>query len=805
MKETDAKNVALTELKFDKEISIAIGVSRQSKRWKNKTFLISDFIKKLSVTKRTDETIDEYLALPKAEQDEIKDSNGAFVGAMLKGGRRRKGDVANRTCLTMDLDYATPGAIEIIKKELSKISYTLYSTHKNQPNKPRLRLLIWPDRVMAVNEYQAVVRRLADKIGMEFFDTTGFDINRLYYFATTSKDSEYIFYHNDAAFLPVDKVLAAYGDNDAWKDVTLWPRSSRETKALDRLLKKQADPLKKKGIVGAFCRVVSIEKALDEHLIDVYKKESADRYTYIEGTSSKGLVVYDKRFVYSNHDSDPAGGQLCNSFDIIRIHKFGHEDDGAKIGTPTHRMPSYLEMSEWARDISEVKADLVKNKMDVDAADFDVFDDAVDGNEEKEDKDWHAKLQVRNTGEILGTFFNAVVILKNDPKVKDLMRWNEFTVNTESAETGEDWSARDSFRLREYIGGVYGVDFPETKIEQAIENNAYRHAYHPVRDYLEGLMWDGVRRIETLFIDYFGCEDNIYVREVPLCWFSAAVHRVYEPGFKFDSALVIAGAQGIGKTSFIRELGLRKWYGELSSFENKLAVEQMSGKLVMEIAEMSATNKSELEQQKSFLSATHTRDRPPYARRPIDYKRQCVFFASTNRKEYLKDSTGNRRWWPLEATVEEVDVKKLKGEVDQIWAEAYMLWVQSKSVFLSKDAAAIAFMEQENKRESDVWEGIINEWIETDAYNDRYATKEGSFEGMDSKLEMRQRVCIAEIWDDCLKIKRELKRYDSTRIAAILDHNPNWKRHESKDESVSRMRFGMRYGHQLAWKKIMRF
>jgi|APSaa5957512622_1039677.scaffolds.fasta_scaffold10961_1 putative DNA primase/helicase len=812
--EEATKEGAQLALTHDREIGIAMAGSRMAKRWNNKTIRISAFVKKLSETVRTQETFDEYMSFPKSEQDSVKDIGG-YVGGVLKDGLRRKNNVQNRQLLTYDIDYGKEGTVDKVKRALKEYAYTISSTHKHTSKKPRLRLVVYPDRPMHNDEFGAVARKVASLVDMEVFDDGSYDVNRLLFWPSTSVDGEFLFYHNDAPFLPVDEALAEYGDHDAWKDATLWPRSTRETKALDRLLKKQSDPLSKTNIVGALCRIIPIGNALDEHLKDVYRKEGRNRYTFIDGTSSNGLVIYDEKFAYSNHSSDPMCGQLCNSFDLLRIHQFGHLDDEAKVGTPTHRLPSYKAMGEWARDNKDIKAELVKGKIDVEAADFDVFDSKDDADEEGKDggktspktvevgeEGWQGKLQVMDSGKPLPTFFNAVVILRNDPKLRERMRWNEFTVNVESAQTGEYWSEKDSYQIREYVGGVYGVDFPEAKIEQAIVNNSFKHSYHPVRRYLEGLKWDGERRIETIFIDYFGCSDNIYVREVGQCWFSAAVHRIFEPGYKFDTTLVIGGVQGIGKTSFIRELGLRKWYGELSSFDDKLAVEQMSGKWIIEISEMSATNKHDLEQQKSFLSACHTRVRLAYARHARDYKRQCVFFASTNRNEYLKDSTGNRRWWPLEATVKEVNIKKLRGEIHQIWAEAYMLWVQSKSVFLSKEASAVALIEQENKRESDPWQGIIEAWIETEAYNDRYATKEGSFEGMVSKLEQRQKVCVAEIWDDCFDMKMQSKPLDRNRIAGILDLNPNWKRNTSKSGSVSNMRFGKRYGQQVGWIKI---
>ena len=786
------------ELQFDKEISIATAPSRQSVRWKNKSIKISDFVFRLSKTLRTDETSNEYFAMPKGDQDEIKDV-GAFVGASLKAGRRRKKDVINRTLITLDLDYAEPGIIEKIKKTI-KSCHSVYSTHKFTSKHPRLRLLIWPDRPMTVDEYQAVSRRMADKVGIEAMDDTSYESNRLFYYPSTSSDGEYVFYHHDGAFLPIDKVLAAYGDEDAWKNGANWPRSSRETKSFERLLKKQADPLGKSGAVGAFCRVVPIIEAIEEHLGDIYRKEKKGRYTYIEGSSTNGLVVYDDRFAFSNHDSDPCSGQLVNAFDLLRLHKFGHLDDkGVRVGTPTHKLPSYREMVEWSRSIPEVHLELVNNKIDIDAGEFDVFD-----NDDEPSEDWKLRLQVKETGEIKPTLYNSLLIVRYDEKINTLMRFNELSQVQESCATGDDWSDGDAIDVREYVGGVYGVDFPERKIEDAITSQALKRYYHPIRDYLGDLVWDGVKRVETVFIDYFGCEDNKYVREVAQCWFTAGVYRVFEPGYKFDTSLVIAGEQGIGKTSFLREIGKVEWYGELSSFEDKEAVEQTLGKWIIEISEMSATNKHDQEQQKTFLSACHTRTRLSYDRRAKDYKRQCIFSGSTNQDQYLKDSTGGRRWWPLDATIGEVDLVKLRGEVDQLWAEAVRLYMADHPTLLTLEAREIATGEQENKREADIWDGVINEWLPTQALEDRYGTKLGSTENETTGiLEHREFICIQEIWEDCLDNNRITKpsRLDQNRIAAILNKNPDWTKYVSRDGKGKgdRKRFGVRFGSQRAW------
>jgi putative DNA primase/helicase len=794
-------------LTHDKEINIATASNRQARKWKNQTIKISEFVQKLGKTVRTHETFNEYRNMAKNDQDRIKDIGG-YVGGILKDGLRRKNNVQNRQLLTYDIDFGKPGTIDKIKKDLKRFCFTISGTHKHTAKRPRFRLIVYPDRPMTNDEFVAVARKIASNIDIEVFDDGSYDVNRLLYWPSTSEDGEFVFYHNDKGFLPVDKVLLDYGDDDEWKDTTLWPRSSRETKAFDRLLKKQADPLGKKGVVGAFCRTVPLKTALAEYLGDIYKKESEGRYTYMDGSGSKGAVVYDEKFIYSNHATDPASHQLCNAFDIVRLHKFGHEDDKAKIGTPSHRLPSFKEMSEWARGIKDVKADLIKNKVDLDASEFDVFADEDGGEAVKDDALWK-RLQAREDGTVTPTFLNAILILRHDPKINKLMRFNELSQVPERAgdgedgKGGEDWGDADSFKVREHVGAVYKVDFPERKIEDAILNQALKRRYHPIRDYLGELVWDGVRRLETVFIDYFECEDNQYVREAALCWFTAAVYRVFEPGYKFDTAIVIAGEQGIGKTSFLREIGKIEWYGELGTFEDKEGVEQTLGKWIIEITEMGATNKQAIEQQKSFLSACHTRTRLSYDRRAKDYKRQCVFGGTTNRDQYLKDSTGNRRWWPLDATVDDVDQEKLRGEVDQLWAEATQLYMADQTVLLSDEARIIAMGQQEDKREEDVWDGTITEWLKDDDYKDRYDTKYGSMDEDGGELEERKRVCIKEIWEDCLDKSKQIEpsRLDQNRIAAILNNNPKWEKHVSRDGKGAshRLRFGKRFGSQRAW------
>ena len=784
-------------LSFDKELSVAIANTRESAKWANKTMSMVDFVNRLGSTLRTNETLDEYMAMPKAEQDAIKDVGG-FVAGMLKGGQRKKESVANRSAMTLDADYGDKGFLEDVARVLADYNYTIYSTHKHSESRPRYRLVVVTDRPMRPEEYQAAMRKIADEIGIDYFDDTTYDINRLMYWPSSSSDAPFYFKHNDKAFLPVADVLARYeGD---WSDASNWPTSSRETRNLKKRLVKLGDPREKKNLVGAVCRVYDIHSAIEKELGDVYKRETDDRYTFLEGSTSKGLVVYEGIHAYSNHDTDPAGKQTSNAFDLIRIHKFGHLDDEAKFGTPVHRLPSYSAMREWATEQPEIKSQMVELRID-DSDVTDDFDDIEVGEvEETVDELWRAKLQLADNGTIKPTFLNATIILKNDDKINNIPMFNAFSGRVEIGRTGVIWDSAHSYKIRKHIGAKYQVDFPETKVEQAIEDRAQKNKFHPVQEYLESVEWDGKRRLETLFIDYFKCDDNAYTREVAKCTLVAAVNRIYNPGYKFDNVPVIGGAQGIGKTTFIETLARKSWYGELTSFDPKVAVEETQGRLIVEINEMGATNRHDLEMQKSFISSRSTTVRLAYARHPVEYFRQFVLIGTTNQSEYLKDSTGNRRWWPIDSNMpygENIDFEKLEREVDQIWAEAYMLYmIEEESTMLSKEAQAIARSLQEEKRESDPWQGVIEAWLNKKVGSGRYDDNP-DFDNLDSADGLRDRVCCAEIWEDCLKMRgRDMRRMDSNRISAIMDGMEKWERTKHP------VKFGERFGKQRGWLTV---
>ena len=787
----------MLENDMDKEIQIATATSRNVAKWRNQSMKISEFVEKLLSTTRTPETVAQYFAYPKSEQDNIKDVGG-YVGGTLKNGSRSKHNVANRHIITLDADFADKGFIEKTKKVLSGLCFTLSSTHKHTEENYRLRLVVYPDRPMLPDEYLAASRILANRIGMDYFDDTTYDTNRLMYWPSTSSDGVFYAEHFQGDYIKVEDLLLEYGSNAEWKDANNWPQSSRETKNFDRLLKKQEDPLKKRGMVGAVCRAIWIHDAIMLHTGGAYSRGTNNRYTYVDGSSSNGLIVYDDKYAYSEHATDPATKQLCNAFDLIRIHKFGHLDKNSDTGT---KAQSYKAMCEWAKEIPEVKLQLTKMEAEDNEDTETMFSEFVDADEKEESsREWLTKLDVADNGQILGTFLNAILIIENDEKLNKQMKFNDFAMRMEHSRSGEIWKSTDTYEIRKYLGAKYHVDFSENKVKHAIEYVAGKNRHHPIKEYLNGLEWDFEERVETLFIDYLGCEDNQYTREAAKCFLLAAVRRIYTPGYKFDSVPVLGGAQGIGKSSFFKILATRDdWFGELTTFDLKVAQEQMNGKWILELGELGATNKTQIEQQKAFISATSATVRPAYGDYPIEYKRQCVLTGTTNETEYLKDSTGNRRWWPIDSGLPEgveINLTKLRENIDQIWAEVVFLHSIDETTLLSKEARELAQNKQHEKKEQDEWEGIINAWLKTEARKDRYDSEKIQQDDVFScaEKEERDRTCVIEIWEDCLKMFGMPKPYDRKRIGAIMDNNKEF------DKKTS-IRFGTRYGRQRGWIK----
>ena len=292
------ENNKIIRIKYDGQVSLATGKNKKEIHWKNKNLLYSALIEKLTTTTRTPETYVEYKKMPKTDRDNIKDVGG-FVGGSLKNGRRKAENVANRTLLSLDLDYVNGDVWSSIEM-LWEFSVAMYSTHTHAPDNQRLRLIIPLSRPVLPDEYQAISRMIADDLGIDQFDDTTYEPSRLMYWPSTSADGEYVFKVQDLPWLNPDEVLARY--TFGWQDVSYWPESSRARAKITSAIKRQEDPLEKKGVIGAFCRTFSTSEAIAEFLDEVYTAGDDDtRYTFTDGSTTGGVVIYEDKFSFSHH------------------------------------------------------------------------------------------------------------------------------------------------------------------------------------------------------------------------------------------------------------------------------------------------------------------------------------------------------------------------------------------------------------------------------------------------------------------------------------------------------------------------
>ena len=775
----------------DFTIKIAVGTSRFAKSWKNKEISYRDFVEKLRNTTRTPETVAEYAALPKAEQDRVKDVGG-FVGGYLADGRRAAGHAKERYLVTLDADFADSGFISTVDMLFSDCAYVIYSTHKHTPAKPRLRLILPLSRPVPPDAYQAISRKIAADIGIDLFDDTTYQPERLMYWPSTSTDGQYVFEFNDSGeALDPYVILNTYPD---WTDVSSWPESGRVAKQRAHTAEKQGDPLEKDGLIGAFCRAYGIREAIDTFLPEIYTPcGKDDRFTYAAGSTAAGLVTYENKFAYSHHGTDPISGQLCNAFDLVRIHKFGKLDEKAAPETETARLPSFKAMQEFA-----AKDDRVKEEQ---------FKDIAAGFDEGADIEWMKKLELDKKGNIVSSPANVKQILRCDPFLSGRIGYNEFSYRIcvlanlpweRSSDTG-DWTDGDDSCLRNYLSETYGVTGANV-IYDACAQVFMEHRYHPVRDYISSLDWDGVPRVDTFWIDYLGAEDTKYTRTVTRKHLVAAVARVFKPGVKFDYVVVLSGPQGIGKSTLLNALS-RGWFCDsLQRVDTKDAYEQLRGAWLIELSELSATKKAESEAVKQFLSKREDRYRPAYGRRAQSFPRQCVFYGSTNEQFFLRDRTGNRRFWPLPVTGSGAkDFMKITDEeIGQIWAEAYTLYQHDERLYLDKEMEIEAIRMQQEAYEENPLTGVIQEYLDTllpegwkdmDIHERREFLDTGVFDQKVGTVK-RDRVCVMEIWCEALRKQPEMiKPIDGRELNAIMRSMEGWA-------PVSTVRFGKNYGRQ---------
>ncbi len=757
-------------VKHDRALDVALGNSRKTKTWKNKTLRWSELLDRLKTTTRTPETLAEYKAMSRDRQSDIKDVGG-FVGGYCNNGSRS--DIRFRSLLCLDADFADADLWPDWEL-LYGCAAAVYSTHKHTPEKPRLRLVVPLSRDVSPDEYQAIGRRVASVLGIDKFDDTSYQPQRMMYWPSCSQDGDYFFRYLDAPLMDPDDVLATYHN---WADVSSWPMSSRVAEVVKRTAAKQKDPLTKGGLVGAFCRAYTIQEAIAEYVPTYQPCDDPGRYTYTEGSTAAGVVIYEDKFSFSHHATDPASSQLVNAWDLVRLHQFHELDDDCDPDTPASSRPSYRAMTQLATNDDRVKVQLVNDRMAEAATDFEALPEepAPDG--------WKNKLKVTDKGTLAQTIENVVVILRHDPELAGAVGLNEMEHNIVAKRslpwrkvTGRSqWTDADDAALRFYLERRYGINSKD-KIFDAVNVVAGENKFHPVREYLDGCTWDGVPRVDTLLVDYLGAEDSDYTRAVTRKALVAAVARIYRPGCKFDYMLTIRGRQGLGKSALIAKLG-GPWFSDtFSTMQGKEAYEQVLGVWIMEVGELAGMRKAEAETIKLYISKQTDRFRPAYGRRLQEFPRQCIFIGTTNETQFLRDTTGNRRFWVVDTPNDPArDMwEELTPEtVRLIWAEAVELYRKGEELYLPRELEKVAREVQEAYEEENPRVGIVAEYLDRllpdDWEGQDLYTRRQWLETDAQGTHRRDTVCSLEIWAEALGGNPDkLDRYGIKEIRDIM-------------------------------------
>lgn len=783
--------------------TLSVAGSSASLKWSTIRYTWDDFLERLNRDIRSTETMRDFDRLDRTARANLKDVGGYMAGE-LSGARRLKSAVLSRSMITLDVDYADSLFPVEFDTRFPGVAAVIYNTRSDREKSRRFRVVIpFAEEVQDAAQYEAAARKMAELLGIDLFDPTTFQAERMMYWQSLSSDQPKVFEVFEGEPISAEYLLSLYGNNGEWRDIRNWAFKSDQEKETRAIVSKAMaqNPREKAGLVGVFCRAYSVPAAIEKYLSDVYEiAPGNDRYTYKAGHSVGGMIVFDDLFCFSYHSTDPiSDGHAYNAYDLVRVHKFGHlgKEDSTK------------EMNKLVCADKECVKDMVTPDADLD--DFDDYGDAVKSDSTKEVTELVWDLDGKGNKQV--TVNNFVNAFKSDPLLNGLLAYDMLketivftrpSFTAKGSKKGDLANDTDISIIKGRIERMHGI-YNDAKLNDAIEQVSSDNAFHPIKLYLESLTWDGVPRIDTFLVDYMGAEDNAYTREVFRKMLLAAVTRIYEPGRKFDTALVFYSEQGVGKSTLIQRLS-KGWFNDsLTSLSGKESYEAIQFAWLVELAELSALRKSDVEAVKNFISKREDTYRGAYARRVKTHKRQCVFFGSTNDDEFLKDATGNRRFFPV--SVKRTRKTRIIFEpefdaiVDQLWAEAMEGYMLGEALTLSDEAEAIAGGTREEFTERTPIQGLIEEYLDRlfpADYEDRFLAQRLDFLNGDlgeEGTETKNSFSLIELWTEALgRRKDEYTVVKARELSNAVKALKGWKRDKQARQKI--------YGPQVIYRRV---
>lgn len=732
-----------------------------------------------------------------------KESGGYVLGTLAKSTRdhgepgtagyvpgcvqyhRLKESVVSRGVLCLDADYATPDLPENVEL-LTPWAALVHTTYSSAPDAPRYRMLFPLDREVSATEYAMLAEVVMARFGVDQFDLTSVQAERYMFKPSAQHDRWFQSWKIDGDPLPVDQLLGEYDPDLSRVPLPAPPRGKR-------------DPFTLEGVVGAFNRSHTIEEAIAEYALP-YDMAGGGRWSYRDGHGAAGMGVIGEGLAYSHHSTDPAHGEAVTAFDLVRLHLFGHLDDGIDLTkVPINRRPSHTAMIDQASISARVVAELV----------------GVDFNPEGGDgpDDWKLRFRLSpRSGKFMDCVENWDLVMDNDP-VFTRLSFNEmnFAVEVTGAEDlpwrpvhrgGPIFVDADRAALWMYLEREYHVRPSKTLLDDMVNVVARRRHTHPVRDWLDGLQWDGTPRLDTCLP---GVTPTDYTRMVARKALVAAVARIYQPGVKWDHVVVLFGPEGMGKSWWVDRMA-RGYSATLGRIGDKDTLLTMQRSWIMLADEGHSLRKADADQMKEFLTRTVDVFRLPFERDTLAHPRRCVIWSSTNDEVFLRRAEGNRRYLIVRSEGR-VDFDQLTDEyVDQVWAEALHYYRAGERLFLDDVERDVAAEQREEFTEEDALGGLIEHYLETRVPEDWpkmgvEARKLWLFNrdtGFEPDGTLRQdEVCSAQIWAEALnRPVGQARRQDLLDITNALRRIPGWRTRPGRHRLPG-------YGPQLVWERIV--
>ena len=735
----------------ERTYAVAIAPRKDSRTWSQEEIRFSDLV--------------EWAENPAGHKE-----CGNYLLGTLRGGRRTKNTIVSRSAVQLDADRATEETWDAIS-DLGALGL-IHTTYSSAPDELRLRAVLPLDREVTPDEYVHIVAVLLDRLGADAFDPGSLQPER-YMFRPAVADEHRQWYRYevlDGPELSADELLA-----DFTEDLSTVPAP--------RPSKNKRDPREIDGTIGAFNRAYSIAEAIEQFGIP-YEPAGEGRWHLVGARAGAGIHEVTPDLVYSHHAGDPAYGQTLSAFDLVRVHLYGILDEDAKPGTPINKLPSTTAALERLANDPRVVAEIVGD-------DFSTLPDADpdDPTAPAPARAWVMDL-VRNprSGEVKDVVGNWDLISENDPVFQGLF-WDELDLSVKtdrdlpwrSLERGEVFTATDRAALALHIERSYGIRPGRLLLDDLVNVVAHRRPVHPVREYLEGLEWDGVPRLEESLP---GVRPTEYTRLVARKCLTAAVARIFEPGIKWDYSLIIYGSEGRGKTFWVDRMA-RGWNAALGDIHSKDTLLTLQRSWIVTSDEGFSMKKSDADSLKEFLTRTTDVFRLPYEREVMAYPRHCVIWGTTNDPTFLRRQEGNRRYLIVHSE-DRVDFGALTDDyVDQVWAEAVHLYRSGEKLFLDEEGSAIAAAAREAYIEEDSLSGIIQEWLdqpvpenwEEMGAEERALWRMETADGIAPKGTRKiNRTCSTQIWVECLgRPIGDRRRADLLDIAAALRALPGWR------------------------------